>query len=113
MPNESPLEVLIVEDDADLLFSLTNVLGLSFSATPFFYDSFANIETLPKKRFDWAIIDGLNGRFPDVAERLRPTCGKILILTAGSDYAQQARDLGYDVKMKPIAPSQLIEYLEH
>ena len=111
MPQQSPLEVLIVEDDPGVLYTFSRVLERTFNVTPFLYTARTGPEHLPKEHFDWAIIDGLNGKFPDVAEKLRPTCDKMLILTADQDNEQQAIDLGYDCKLKPIEPAQLIEYL--
>ena len=77
--------ILVIEDNRDILVAYTRILEENYNVVPVLY---SECVVIPRERFDGAIIDGLNGEWEKVAE-------KINVISTVNKYVEGAIKKGF------------------
>ena len=110
MAGENRGSVLVVEDCEATLSAYKHVLGdRGYDVTSILY---CGPQTeIPSKRFDAAVLDGLNGNWLDVANKIDSK--KIAIVSGDRDIVKAAEEAGFIARRKlSTNAAKLVEMIQ-
>lgn len=84
--------ILVVGDNRDILVAYTRILEENYNVVPVLY---SECVAIPRERFDGAIIDGLNGEWEKVAEKINVVAEKINVISTVNKYVEGAIKKGF------------------